>query len=126
MTPSPNLLGRLGRWILANMTFEEYQRRAAETAQYAAAAALAYVALGLASEAGEVAGVAKRLIRDDGGVITEARREAMRQELGDVLWYVARIASEWGLSLENVAQGNLDKLADRAARNVIKGEGDAR
>jgi NTP pyrophosphatase (non-canonical NTP hydrolase) len=108
------------------MTFEEYQRRAAETAQYAAAAALAYVALGLASEAGEVAGVAKRLIRDDGGVITEARREAMQKELGDVLWYVARIASEWGLSLENVAQGNLDKLADRAARNVIKGEGDAR
>jgi NTP pyrophosphatase (non-canonical NTP hydrolase) len=51
---------------------------------------------------------------------------ALELELGDVLWYVAQLASELGLDLDRVAQANLDKLASRAARNVIAGSGDDR
>jgi len=47
-------------------------------------------------------------------------------ELGDVLWYIARLAAELGASLDDVARLNLDKLADRATRGVIGGSGDHR
>jgi NTP pyrophosphatase (non-canonical NTP hydrolase) len=50
----------------------------------------------------------------------------LKLELGDVLWYVAQLASELGFSLDEIAQANLDKLASRAARNVIAGSGDHR
>ena len=63
-----------------------------------------YPALGLAGEAGEVAEHAKKAIRDDGGEVTDERRAAMTKELGDVLWYVAQLASELGLELEEIAQ----------------------
>jgi NTP pyrophosphatase (non-canonical NTP hydrolase) len=52
--------------------------------------------------------------------------EGLKLELGDVLWYVAQLASELGLDLDQVAQANLDKLASRAARNVLSGSGDLR
>jgi NTP pyrophosphatase (non-canonical NTP hydrolase) len=104
----------------------EYQRLSRRTAEYPREAWLSYPALGLAGEAGEVAEHAKKAIRDDGGTVSEQRREAMSKELGDVLWYVAQLASELDLDLEEIAQGNLQKLLSRQRRGVLSGSGDDR
>ncbi|HMD57656.1 MAG TPA: nucleoside triphosphate pyrophosphohydrolase family protein [Solirubrobacteraceae bacterium] len=108
------------------MELSDYQQRSRRTAEYPREAWLAYPALGLAGEAGEVAEHAKKAIRDDGGAISEARREAMGKELGDVLWYVAQLASELGLDLDRVAEANLEKLLSRQRRGVLSGSGDDR
>ena len=68
----------------------------------------------------------KKVIRDDDGVFGESVRESLKLELGDVLWYVAQLASELGFDLDTIARANLEKLASRAARNVIAGSGDQR
>jgi NTP pyrophosphatase (non-canonical NTP hydrolase) len=104
----------------------EYQRLSRRTAEYPREAWLSYPALGLSGEAGEVAEHAKKAIRDDGGLISETRRGAMAKELGDVLWYVAQLASELDLALEDIAQANLEKLASRQRRGVLSGSGDER
>jgi NTP pyrophosphatase (non-canonical NTP hydrolase) len=88
--------------------------------------AIVYPTLGLANEAGEVAGKVKKIFRDKGGVIGEADREALKQELGDVLWYLAQICTELDLTLEEVAEANLEKLFSRLERNAIHGDGDSR
>ena len=108
------------------MDLSEYQRASRRTAEYPRAAWLSYPALGLAGEAGEVAEHAKKAIRDDGAQVTEERREALAKELGDVLWYVAQLASELGLDLDEVAQMNLEKLLSRQRRGVLSGAGDDR
>jgi NTP pyrophosphatase (non-canonical NTP hydrolase) len=66
------------------------------------------------------------VVRDDGGEVSEERRQAMSKELGDVLWYVAQIASELDLDLELIAQANLEKLLSRQRRGVLSGSGDER
>lgn len=104
----------------------EYQRLSRRTAEYPREAWLAYPALGLAGEAGEVAEHAKKAIRDDGGEVSPARRAAMAKELGDVLWYVAQLATELDLDLEEIAEGNLAKLLSRQRRGVLSGSGDER
>jgi NTP pyrophosphatase (non-canonical NTP hydrolase) len=107
--------------------FSEYQRRSRETAVYPHLGDnLVYPALGLCGEAGETAEKIKKAIRDDGGVLTDQRREALAAELGDVLWYVAQLATEAGLDLEQGAGANLDKLASRRRRSVLHGSGDTR
>lgn len=108
------------------MELSEYQRLSRRTASYPRESWLAYPALGLSGEAGEVADHAKKTIRDDGGNITDARRAAMAAELGDVLWYLAQLATELGLDLDEIAQANLDKLLSRQRRGVLSGEGDDR
>jgi NTP pyrophosphatase (non-canonical NTP hydrolase) len=87
---------------------------------------LSYPALGLAGEAGEVAEHVKKSIRDDGGVVTPERREALGKELGDVLWYLAQLATELELDLDEVADANLQKLRSRQLRGVLSGSGDDR
>jgi NTP pyrophosphatase (non-canonical NTP hydrolase) len=104
----------------------EYQRRSRATAEYPRTAWLAYPALGLSGEAGEVAEHAKKAIRDDRGEISEERRAAMSKELGDVLWYVSQLATELDLDLDEIAQANLDKLLSRQQRGVLSGDGDDR
>jgi NTP pyrophosphatase (non-canonical NTP hydrolase) len=108
------------------MELSEYQRLSRRTAEYPREAWLTYPALGLAGEAGEVAEHAKKVIRDDGGEVTDERRTAMTKELGDVLWYVAQLASELDLQLEEIAQVNLEKLLSRQQRGVLSGSGDER
>jgi len=104
----------------------EYQRLSRRTAEYPREAWLAYPALGLAGEAGEVAEHAKKAIRDDGGEVSDERRAAMAKELGDVLWYVSQLATELELDLEQIAAGNLEKLLSRQRRGVLSGSGDER
>ena len=112
------------------MNFSDYQTKVAETAIYpdsgtGSMLALAYVGLGL-GEAGEVQGKIKKVLRDQGGVVEDGNRVAIMKELGDVLWYVARAASELSLDLDDVAFHNLNKLADRRERGVLQGSGDDR
>jgi NTP pyrophosphatase (non-canonical NTP hydrolase) len=87
---------------------------------------IVYPTLGLVNEAGELAGKVKKIFRDKEGKISEEDRQALKYELGDVLWYMAQIATELDISLEEVAQANLEKLASRLERGKIKGEGDYR
>jgi len=109
------------------MNFEEYQARAKETALYPDEGNnFVYPTLGLIGEAGELANKIKKVIRDDGGVINEEKRESLKKELGDVLWYVAQLGTELKLSLEEVAEYNIEKLKSRKERGVLKGEGDNR
>lgn len=106
------------------MDFKTYQQNAADTAIYPSKFGDVYTALGLAGEAGEVAEIVKKHIRDErmpGNV-----RDALRKELGDVLWYVAMCAREWGLDLDDIAQHNLDKLSSRKERDALSGDGDDR
>lgn len=76
------------------------------------------------SEAGELAEPAIKIgIRGDETILDEAKLE---KEIGDVLWYCAEMATLLGTSLESIARLNIEKLADRAKRNVINGSGDNR
>ncbi len=108
------------------MELSDYQRLSRRTAQYPRHASLCYPALGLSGEAGEVAEHVKKAIRDDGGQVSPERREALSRELGDVLWYLAQLASELELDLDAIAQENLDKLLSRQRRGVLSGSGDDR
>lgn len=108
------------------MDFHEYQRKAEETVAYPPERALEYLALGLASEAGEVASEIKKMLRDDQGVMTEGRRAAVLAEAGDVLWYVAVLCTELQAALDTVAIANTRKLADRKLRGVLRGNGSRR
>ena len=109
------------------MDFNEFQREAEKTAIYPDRGVdLTYPTLGLCSEAGELAGKVKKIIRDKGGVALEADRAAIAHELGDVLWYVADLAGVLGYNLERIAQLNIAKLADRAERGALGGDGDER
>ena len=109
------------------MDFKEYQTKARGTAKYPVIGhGVIYPTLGLTNEAGEVAGKIKKIFRDKNGVIGEAEREALKAELGDVLWYLAQVSSELGLSLDEIAEHNIAKLLDRQARDKIQGDGDNR
>src|SRR6266496_2831032 len=108
------------------MLMDDYQQGTWFTARYPdddTWEALSYVTLGLAGEAGEIANKTKKIIRDDRGDLTEERRRELIDELGDVLWYCAALATELDVSLSRVAQNNLDKLASRAERDAIHGRG---
>ena len=109
------------------MDFEEYQKKAKETAVYKSfGAGFVYPSLGLAGEAGEVAEKVKKLIRDKDGVIDDEFRRAVAKELGDVLWYVATLCTEFDLSLAEVAAGNSEKLLTRKEQGKLHGSSDNR
>ncbi|HCA56895.1 MAG TPA: hypothetical protein DEP46_02800 [Blastocatellia bacterium] len=96
------------------MTFEEYQSAASKTAHYPRRLEnLEYPTLGLAGEAGEVANIVKKIQRDHGGLLTEETRAKLKDELGDVLWYISACADELDLTLGEIAAYNVDKLAKR-------------
>lgn len=108
------------------MDFNNYQFRTRLTAKYPQERALEYLVLGLASEAGEVAGKYKKIIRDNNGVLDNESKQALAAEVGDVLWYCSELATELGTNLGAVAQQNINKLQSRKERGVIGGSGDNR
>jgi len=115
------------RKAMSSITATEYQIRAAETAVFPKHEALNYLTLGLTGEAGEIANKVKKLIRD--GADKEdyyERLNDIEKELGDVLWYCAMLATEVDSNLGKIMEANLDKLADRKARNALHGSGDNR
>ena len=109
------------------MNFNDYQAKSRHTAKYPAIGhPVIYPTLGLVNEAGEVAGKIKKVFRDKEGRISDETREALKAELGDVLWYIAQLATELDLSLDEIADYNIAKLSDRLQRGKISGDGDNR
>ena len=111
------------------MEFNEYQKLASRTAVFSGKQAefpLAYVALGLAGESGELIEKIKKVLRNHDGIVSEEKREAIKLEIGDCLWYLSQIARMCDISFDDAAKANVAKLSDRAERGVIKSEGDAR
>lgn len=109
------------------MNFSKYQEKSRKTAKYPNAGSnWVYPTLGLCGEAGEVAEKMKKILRDCDGKINETKKEKIKKELGDVLWYIAQLATELNLSLDEIASSNIDKLYDRMERNTLSGNGDDR
>lgn len=105
---------------------DEFQEGAMSTAIWEKEYDIVYPALGLASEAGEVAGKVKKVLRDNRGAFTDSKKQEIADELGDVLYYVAAVAHDLGYKLSEIAEMNHAKLASRKARGVITGSGDNR
>jgi len=104
------------------MDFDEYQRRAKLTAVYPREHAIFYPALGLSAEVGELNNKIKKKMRDG----RELDLEDIKGELGDVMWYVSQVATDLGISLDEVAEKNLGKLKSRMERGALGGSGDNR
>lgn len=108
------------------MDLNLYQKNTINTAIYPGAGTgnteeLSYLGLGLVNEAGEVAGKIKKVLRDN---VFEPKQIA--DELGDTLWYIARLADTIGYNLTSITKENYNKLQSRLERNTIKGSGDTR
>lgn len=109
------------------MDFNEYQKTSRITAIYPKLGEnFVYPVLGLVGESGEVAEKVKKVLRDNQGIINQEKKEEIGKELGDVLWYLSQIASELNLSLESIAQNNIEKLQLRAQKGTLHGSGDNR
>ena len=113
------------------MNFNEYQEKSRVTARYPNAGNdFMYPVLGLLAEAGEVADKLKKHIRDDGihtpSDLSPEQKEALVYELGDVLWYVTQLATEFGCDLQTIADKNIEKLYSRMERGKLGGSGDNR
>ncbi len=118
-------------------SLDDYQKEAKKTAIYPDEFKITYPALGLTSEAGEVAGKVKKILRDTPQEIKtlndfnnvlrkEAKLKNLAAEIGDVLWYCAVLASDCGLTLSHIANRNIAKLQSRKQRGVLQGSGDDR
>jgi len=113
--------------LMKKLDFNLYQKQARKTAVYPNSGNnFVYPTLGLTGEAGEVAEKIKKVLRDKNGLIDKNTRRELKKELGDVLWYLANLATEIDLSLEEIARTNLKKLASRKKRGKIHGSGDNR
>lgn len=107
--------------------FDGYQEFVGTTAVYPNRGSnFIYPALGLCGEAGEVAEKVKKVLRDKNGVMDDASRAALKYELGDVYWYLARLCSELGFSSQEVVETNVEKLRSRKERGTLQGSGDNR
>jgi NTP pyrophosphatase (non-canonical NTP hydrolase) len=112
-----------------HMYLNQYQTEALKTAIYPGKGTLqglVYTALGLGGETGEILEKVKKILRDASSDDIEGRKEAIILEMGDVLWYLAAMAFELGVDLETVATRNTDKLAKRAQKGTLQGNGDTR
>ena len=109
------------------ITPDKYENLAGQTAIFPKEKALEYLALGMTSEAGEVAGKVKKLIRDGEDMEGfEMKKLAIASEIGDVIWYCAMMAKEVGVPLNDIMKENLKKLHGRKERGTLQGSGDNR
>ena len=108
------------------MNFNDYQDQANDLVIYPHESRLVYPALGLTGKADEVADKIKKKIIRDKRTLYALERIEIAKEVGDVLWYVAALARDLGEDMDTMAQINLERLRDRAKRDVIGGSGDAR
>lgn len=109
------------------MEFKEYQEKAWSTAIYPNKTNnIYYPTLGLAGETGEVCEKIKKIMRDDNGVVSPEKKELLKKELGDIMWYIAALSTELGIEMDDVAKTNIDKLFSRKERDKLHGSGDNR
>jgi len=106
--------------------FDMYQKVALTTAIYPREQAIIYPTLGLTGEAGEVANKVKKIIRDGSNFKDEKLVSEIKAEIGDCLWYIAVLASDFDIKLSDIANTNLIKLENRKENNTIRGSGDKR
>ena len=106
------------------MEFSKYQELARTTKIYKAE--VIYPTLGLNGEAGEVAEKVKKIIRDQDGQFLPQDVVEVSKELGDILWYIANLATDLGVNLDEIANQNLQKLFSRKDRSKLSGSGDNR
>lgn len=106
------------------MKANNYQLMAHVFAIYNQDHAATYPVLGLVNEAGEVAGKVKKYLRGDYDY--EELKRILGKELGDVMWYLAETATQYGLNLEDIMRDNIQKLQSRSERGVLQGNGDDR
>ena len=122
------------------MDFNEYQEKAKKTTFYlnkikekypnlpeeiVKILGISYASNGL-GECGEVQGKIKKIIRDAGGDISEETKKEISKEIGDILWYIMALCEEFGFSMDEIAQQNINKLYSRMERGVLGGSGDNR
>lgn len=110
------------------MTFDDYQKQAIVTNlrkddQFQE---LMQQVLGLGDEAGEVLAIFKKWIRDDAADISRLDKKNVAKELGDILWYIAVVAHDLGISFDEIANMNIEKLRSRMERGTLEGSGDNR
>lgn len=103
------------------MNLNEYQQNALSFRLPTASPAYALINLG--GEVGELYSLLAKAERDGAKPDLQVN---VGKELGDILWHVAAIANDFGFGLEEIAEGNIDKLSSRKANNTIQGSGDDR
>jgi len=109
------------------MQMNDYQQLAIRTARSKGAKdELFHLLLGLCGEAGEIAEKMKKVIRDKDSDFSGIDADDLKKELGDVLWHLSTIGDYFDITLEDIAQTNIDKLTSRQKRGVIGGSGDNR
>jgi len=113
------------------MDFREYQKKTRLTdvgvqPEHGLNPGWVYYVLGIAGETGELVEKVKKHFRDDYGEMTEEKKKEIIKEMGDCLWYHARLADVFDINFDDVAKENINKLLDRKKRNKLHGEGDNR
>ncbi|HWT55880.1 MAG TPA: nucleoside triphosphate pyrophosphohydrolase family protein [Candidatus Microsaccharimonas sp.] len=110
------------------MNFNDYQQKAIVTnlRKEDKFKELMQQVLGLADESGEVLAKFKKWIRDQDADFDKLDRENIKKELGDILWYIAVVADDLDISLDDIATYNIEKLASRHQRGTLRGSGDDR
>jgi NTP pyrophosphatase (non-canonical NTP hydrolase) len=106
------------------LSFKEYQENAHKTAIYPQEH-FEYPVIGLAGEVGELCNQVKKIIRDDGTLekaMQGTRKEKIRDEIGDILWYLAECCTKFDLDMETIAAQNLEKLQKRADEGTLHGD----
>lgn len=111
---------------MEQMTLNDYQQKALETAVYPEQYKIIYPALGMNGEAGEVADKVKKVLRDNDCNFTPERKVEIAKEIGDVLWYCATLANDLGYTLQEIGEMNYEKLRSRQMRHKLGGSGDNR
>ena len=110
------------------MRFNDYQKKSRATAAYPKIGGhgFLYSAIGLAGEVGELMNKVQKIFRDDRSMVTKEKKDEIKEELGDVLWFATQLATELGIPLADIAKGNIKKLQSRKKRGKIEGSGDNR
>lgn len=113
------------------MNFNEYQEKTALTdlgtsAQDSMRPGWLYYVLGIGGETGEALEKIKKLFRDKNGIVDEEFIELIEKEMGDILWYMARLSDHLGIKFDDIATSNIEKLISRMERGKLHGDGDNR
>jgi NTP pyrophosphatase (non-canonical NTP hydrolase) len=113
------------------MDFNKYQKECRKTdvgtaAQDCLEPGWLYYVMGLGGESGEILEKIKKLFRDKNGVIDQEFKDILKKEMGDVLWYMARLADQFDIEFSDVAKTNIEKLQSRMERGKLHGSGDNR
>lgn len=113
------------------LDFNEYQKECRKTdvgtaAQDCLEPGWLYYVLGIGGESGELLEKIKKLFRDKQGIIDDEFKDAVKKEMGDVQWYMARLCDWFDIPFEDVFTANIEKLQSRKDRNKLHGDGDDR